>query len=95
MVSLTSVEAKIGKHFPEATHACVAVPDKKKGEQLVLFTTLKGADRKQVAAAMKAEGAADLSIPRNIFEIEVLPVLGSGKTDYVTLNRLAREKVPE
>jgi hypothetical protein len=24
-----------------------------------------------------------------------LPVLGSGKTDYVTLNRIAREKVPE
>ncbi len=95
MVSLTSVETKIGKHFPESMHACVAVPDKKKGEQLVLFTTLKGADRKQIAAAMKAEGAAELMIPKTILELETLPVLGSGKTDYVTLNRMAREKVPE
>ncbi len=95
MVSLTSVEAKIGKHFPDAVHACVAVPDKKKGEQLVLFTTMKKLDRKAISAVMKAEGASELMIPKNIVEIAELPVLGSGKTDYVTLNRLAREKVPE
>jgi acyl-[acyl-carrier-protein]-phospholipid O-acyltransferase / long-chain-fatty-acid--[acyl-carrier-protein] ligase len=95
MVSLTSVEMKIQKSFPEDKFACVAVPDKKKGEQLVLFTTLKKPDRKVIATAMKAEGATELMIPKNIFEIDNLPVLGSGKTDYVTLNRLAREKVPE
>jgi hypothetical protein len=32
---------------------------------------------------------------RNILHLKELPVLGSGKTDYVTLNRLAREKIQE
>ena len=34
-------------------------------------------------------------IPKNIFQLEALPVLGSGKTDYVSLNRMGRERVPE
>jgi acyl-[acyl-carrier-protein]-phospholipid O-acyltransferase / long-chain-fatty-acid--[acyl-carrier-protein] ligase len=56
---------------------------------------MKKVDRKVIANAMKAEGAAELMIPKTIIELETLPVLGSGKTDYVTLNRLAREQVPE
>jgi acyl-[acyl-carrier-protein]-phospholipid O-acyltransferase / long-chain-fatty-acid--[acyl-carrier-protein] ligase len=95
MVSLISVEMKAQKNFPDFAFACVAVPDKKKGEQLVLFTTMKKPDRKAIASAMKAEGASELMIPKTILELDLLPVLGSGKTDYVTLNRLAREQVPE
>jgi acyl-[acyl-carrier-protein]-phospholipid O-acyltransferase / long-chain-fatty-acid--[acyl-carrier-protein] ligase len=95
MVSLISVEMKAQKNFPDFAFACVAVPDKKKGEQLVLFTTMKKPDRKAIANAMKAEGASELMIPKSILELDEIPVLGSGKTDYVTLNRLAREKVPE
>jgi acyl-[acyl-carrier-protein]-phospholipid O-acyltransferase / long-chain-fatty-acid--[acyl-carrier-protein] ligase len=95
MVSLTSVEMKAQKNFPDFAFACVSVPDKKKGEQLVLFTTMKNADRKTIASAMKAEGASELMIPKSIIEIDPLPLLGSGKTDYNTLNRLAREQVPE
>jgi acyl-[acyl-carrier-protein]-phospholipid O-acyltransferase / long-chain-fatty-acid--[acyl-carrier-protein] ligase len=95
MVSLTAVEAKIAKGFSTTAHAVVAVPDAKKGEQLVLFTTEKTLDRKALGTAMKAEGATELMIPKNIFVLDTLPVLGSGKTDYVTLNRMAREKVTE
>jgi len=42
---------------------------------------------------MKAAGATALQVPRNVIVMPELPVLGSGKTDYVTLNRLAREQV--
>lgn len=72
----------------------VAVPDAKKGEQLVLFTTDQDLDRKRLHDAMKKAGASELMIPKNIQLLPELPVLGSGKTDYVTLNRLVREKVP-
>ncbi len=95
MISLGAIETKLSAAFPDAAHAVVAVPDRKKGEQLVLFTTLIKADRKTIADALKAAGVAELSIPKNIFTLETLPVLGSGKTDYVSLNKLGRDKVPE
>ena len=87
------VETKLQKQFPEAQHAVVAVPDAKKGEQLVLFTTDETIDAKRVGDALKAEGATSLMVPRNIILVKELPVLGSGKTDYMTLNKLAREQV--
>jgi len=95
MVSLSAVEGKLHTAFPEALHAVVAVPDPKKGEQLVLFTTDNTLDRARVSEGMKHAGATDLMIPRSIGAVKEMPLLGSGKTDYVTLNRLAREKVKE
>jgi acyl-[acyl-carrier-protein]-phospholipid O-acyltransferase/long-chain-fatty-acid--[acyl-carrier-protein] ligase len=93
MVSLTSVETMLQKAFPDVPQAVVAVPDKKKGEQLVLLTTMAKADRKMIADALKRQGAMELMIPKNIVTLETLPLLGSGKTDYVALNRVALEKV--
>ena len=95
MVSLTMIEAKLQQLYPDLGHAVVAVPDKKKGEQLVMFTTLEKPDRKKIADALKTLGVADLMIPRQVFELETMPILGSGKTDYVYIARLAKEKVPE
>jgi acyl-[acyl-carrier-protein]-phospholipid O-acyltransferase/long-chain-fatty-acid--[acyl-carrier-protein] ligase len=34
-------------------------------------------------------GAQDLAVARRIVKVASLPLLGSGKTDYVTLNRMA------
>jgi acyl-[acyl-carrier-protein]-phospholipid O-acyltransferase / long-chain-fatty-acid--[acyl-carrier-protein] ligase len=93
MVSLTSVETMLQKAFPDVPQAVVAVPDKKKGEQLVLLTTMAKADRKMIADALKRQGAMELMVPKNIIMLETLPLLGSGKTDYVALNRVALEKV--
>lgn len=93
MVSLSAVEAKVQQVFPEFSHAVVAVPDSRKGEQLVLFTTATGIDRKALIESMKAQGAAELMIPKTIIEVTGLPVLGSGKTDYVALERIARAQV--
>ncbi len=95
MVSLTMIEAKLQQLYPDLGHAVVAVPDKKKGEQLVMFTTLEKPDRKKIADALKTLGVADLMIPKSVFELDTLPMLGSGKTDYVYIARLAKEKVPE
>jgi acyl-[acyl-carrier-protein]-phospholipid O-acyltransferase/long-chain-fatty-acid--[acyl-carrier-protein] ligase len=93
MVSLTSIEIMLQKAFPDVPQAVVSVPDKKKGEQLVLFSTLVKVDRKMIGDAMKAQGSNDLMIPKTIVQVEKLPLLGSGKTDYVSLGRMALEKV--
>ena len=95
MVSLTAVEAKLQHAFPGFAHAVVAVPDSKKGEQLVLFTTMPNLDRKSLTQGLKALGASELLTPRTILPMSELPVLGTGKTDYVALNRMAREKAVE
>ncbi len=95
MISLTAVETKMQSAFPGSIHAVVSIPDVKKGEQLVLITTDQKLDRREVANGLKFEGASDLMIPRNILRLNELPVLGSGKLDYFTLNRLARENVKE
>lgn len=92
MVSLAAVELKLQEVFPEAHHAVVAVPDVKKGEQLVMFTTGPNLDQGKVTDGLKAANAAALMIPRNIVHLDALPVLGSGKTDYVTLNAMAKER---
>jgi acyl-[acyl-carrier-protein]-phospholipid O-acyltransferase/long-chain-fatty-acid--[acyl-carrier-protein] ligase len=73
--------------------AIVAAPDAKKGEQLILFTTDAALDRNAVLQKLKAASISELMIPKTVVLLETMPVLGSGKIDYVTLNRLAREKV--
>jgi acyl-[acyl-carrier-protein]-phospholipid O-acyltransferase/long-chain-fatty-acid--[acyl-carrier-protein] ligase len=93
MVSLASVETRLQQAFPNGQHAVVAVPDARKGEQLVMFTTVPSLERKTLADAMRTLGAAELMVPKTIISLKDLPVLGSGKTDYVTLNRMAREQV--
>ncbi len=45
MVSLTAVETKLQEAFPGENFAVVAIPDEKKGEQLILFTTIAQPER--------------------------------------------------
>ncbi len=93
MVSLGLVEQKLAQAFPEAQHAVVAVPDLRKGEQLVLFTTDEALDPAKVQEGLKSGGSPALLVPRNVIAVTELPLLGSGKTDYQALNRMARDQV--
>ena len=88
MVSLPAVEGYAAQVWPGAEHAVVTKPDPKKGEQLVLFTTAKEASFADLSSWAKANGIAELSVPRDIRVIDALPVLGTGKIDYVTLGRM-------
>ncbi|HYW15394.1 MAG TPA: AMP-binding protein [Allosphingosinicella sp.] len=89
MVSLPAVEGYASALWPEADHAVVTRPDPRKGEQLILFTTRKDADSKGLQAWARANGVTELMIPRDIRVMDALPVLGTGKLDYVTLTAMA------
>jgi acyl-[acyl-carrier-protein]-phospholipid O-acyltransferase/long-chain-fatty-acid--[acyl-carrier-protein] ligase len=89
MVSLPAVEGYAAALWPDSDHAVVTRPDPKKGEQLVLFTTASAASAPALQAWGRANGVAELMIPRDIRIIEALPVLGTGKVDYVTISALA------
>ena len=93
MVSLTAVEQMCGDLWPEDPPAVVAVPDARKGERLVMVTTRLGATRAQVQAWMKERGATELMHPSEVIVVEALPLLGSGKTDHVELDRLVRARL--
>ena len=54
---------------------------------------LPKADRKMIGDALRREGASELSVPKTIVQITAMPLLGSGKTDYATLGRMALDKV--
>lgn len=89
MVSLPAVEGYAAALWPEADHAVVSRADPRKGEQLVLFTTREGARASDLQGWARQNGIAELAIPRDIRILDVLPVLGTGKLDYVTMASLA------
>jgi acyl-[acyl-carrier-protein]-phospholipid O-acyltransferase/long-chain-fatty-acid--[acyl-carrier-protein] ligase len=92
MVSLTAVEGYLSKLWPENAHAVVAIADERKGEQLVLLTERKDATRAEILTYTKAHGISELSLPRTIHFIEKLPLLGTGKLDYVEIKNVVLEK---
>jgi acyl-[acyl-carrier-protein]-phospholipid O-acyltransferase/long-chain-fatty-acid--[acyl-carrier-protein] ligase len=91
MVSLAAVETLAGELWPDAMSAVAAVPDQRKGERLVLVTQKSGATRAALQAYAKQRGAADLMVPADVFVVDKVPVLGSGKLDYVGVAQLVRE----
>ncbi|MBL8670284.1 MAG: acyl-[ACP]--phospholipid O-acyltransferase [Alphaproteobacteria bacterium] len=95
MVPLGRVEAEVASLWPGSDHAVVALPDARKGEQLVLLTTRPDAGREALAAHFRSAGMAELTVPRTLLVVDALPLLGTGKTDYVTAAALARERVAD
>ncbi|WP_380873956.1 acyl-[ACP]--phospholipid O-acyltransferase [Sphingomonas sp. DBB INV C78] len=89
MVSLPAVEGYAAALWPDAEHAIVTRADPRKGEQLVLFTTHKAAKAADLQSWGRANGVTELAIPRDIRVVDALPVLGTGKLDYVTMGQLA------
>ena len=88
MVSLTAVEGLASAVWPEARHAVIAVPDSRKGEKLVLVTDRKDADSSRLAQWAREHGAPELAVPKKILRVAEVPVLGTGKTDYVAIQKM-------
>jgi acyl-[acyl-carrier-protein]-phospholipid O-acyltransferase/long-chain-fatty-acid--[acyl-carrier-protein] ligase len=93
MVSLGAVEMLVQALWPEERHAAVAVPDKRRGERIVLVTTAANADAEALRSHGRKAGAAELMVPNDIVKVSAMPLLGSGKTDYPSARRLALESL--
>ncbi len=92
MVSLAAVEMLASECWPGALSAAATLPDPKKGERLVLVTNAAGATRSAFHAFAKGKGAAELMLPSEVINLEPMPVLGSGKLDFVAVQRFVRER---
>ncbi|EHR01280.1 acyl-[ACP]--phospholipid O-acyltransferase [Bradyrhizobium sp. WSM471] len=92
MVSLSAVENIATTLWPQAASVAVSIPDPRKGERIVLLTTEKTAERSAMQGQAKAIGASELTVPAAIMVVDKVPLLGTGKTDYVTATTMAREQ---
>jgi acyl-[acyl-carrier-protein]-phospholipid O-acyltransferase/long-chain-fatty-acid--[acyl-carrier-protein] ligase len=88
MVSLDTIEEIALRTSPAQRHAAVLRTQAAGGETTVLFTTDARLTRQQLMQTAREMGRPDLAVARQIFCMPDLPVLASGKTDYVTLQAL-------
>ena len=85
MVSLEGVERIAFHASPAHEHAATVELIQQTGESTVLFTTDHALDRIALQKAARELGAQDLAVARRVVHVRSLPLLGSGKTDYVRL----------
>ena len=93
MISLAAVEALAAELWPELITVVVAQPDARKGERLILLTTDAKCTRSAFQPFAKARGATELMVPAEILVIDKIPLLGSGKPDFVAATKLAAERI--
>ncbi|WP_378955921.1 AMP-binding protein [Pelosinus sp. sgz500959] len=89
MVSLDAVERTAEQCFGSNRNAAINLPDHKKGEKIVLYTMEKNASKQMLREFMSQAKQSMLAMPGEIFIVDKLPLLGTGKTDYVTLKAMA------
>src|SRR5258708_32284499 len=93
MVSRGAVERVAGSLWPEHRHAAVALPDQRKGEQVVLLTDNQDAAVAAILAQARAQGIAEVMVPRVVLTVPAVPALATGKPDYTAGRALAEEKL--
>lgn len=91
MVSLETVEKIATQASPNCQHAASTQADAQRGENIVLFTTDAALAKDALQSAGKTLGAPELAIPKKIVMVEAIPLLGTGKTDYVKLKEMAEQ----
>jgi acyl-[acyl-carrier-protein]-phospholipid O-acyltransferase/long-chain-fatty-acid--[acyl-carrier-protein] ligase len=87
-VSLAVVENCASAVWPDNAHAAVTLPDGRKGEQIVLITDARDANRTDLVAWVHNHGVPEPAIPRKILHVDAIPILGTGKTDYTAVKKL-------
>lgn len=93
MISLSAVEALAAELWPNLSTVVVALPDARKGERLALLTTDPGCTRETFLQFARRKGATELMVPADILLVGKIPLLGSGKPDYVAALELAKQTI--
>ncbi len=92
MISLTAVEETVRTALkqPELELVAVNLPDEKKGEKIVLLIA-ETLTQDEIKKAMLEANANPLMIPAALIQVEDIPKLGSGKTDFKQAKTLILE----
>ena len=92
-----AVNAELGAAEGELLAVVTAVPDRTKGERLIVFHLPTSQEPRDVVRRLGQRGLPNLWIPSAdcFAPIDELPMLGSGKLDLRRLQDLARERFAE
>jgi acyl-[acyl-carrier-protein]-phospholipid O-acyltransferase/long-chain-fatty-acid--[acyl-carrier-protein] ligase len=93
IVSLAVVENVASALWPDHAHAALAIPDTRKGEQILLVTTNADAKRHDLVGWAQNHGVPEIAVPRRILYADHVPVLGTGKTDYTKVQAMVCEQL--
>lgn len=91
MVSLAVVENCASAVWPDNFHAAAILPDPKKGEQVILVTDRQDAPRGLLLAWAQSHGVPEIAVPKKIVIVDEIPVLGTGKVDFLKVKTIAEE----
>ncbi len=83
MVSLTTVEMAINKLWEGVLQGIIVIPDDRKGEQLILITEKENPNIADIVKYFKDIGLSELWAPKKAIYMKKVPILGTGKFDYV------------
>lgn len=92
MISLAAVEEVINECWPDYINAVVLLQGGPRGEMLSLITTNKEIKRDAMRQKLAEMGLAEIAVPRKIIYTDNMPLLATGKVDYVGLEEMLKEK---
>jgi acyl-[acyl-carrier-protein]-phospholipid O-acyltransferase/long-chain-fatty-acid--[acyl-carrier-protein] ligase len=87
MISLQLVEELAAECYGDTPLAAISMPDGRKGERILLFVTKESLSLQELKSKINEKGYSPMLLPARLQVINKLPLLGSGKTDYVTLKK--------
>lgn len=87
MINLQQIEDAALACFGSGVFAALALGDGRRGERIILLSTNNKADRKALREHLLKEGHSGLYVPTEIVPVEKMPLLGTGKPDYMSLQK--------
>ena len=98
MISLPAIESALTERWPAnedgAVLAVEAIESEDKRPELFLLSSVK-IDLEEANEVLKKTGFSNLSKLKKLIELEKMPLLGTGKTDYQTIKKIVAEQSGE
>ena len=88
MVSLSAAEELAALTWPQTKNACISIIDENERERIILVTENKNANLKELQKIAKENHISKLIIPKKIITTLAIPILATGKIDYIGLTKL-------
>ena len=95
MVPHIKIEEAVNLIIKDQGSVITAIADETRGERLVILHSSQGSSAEEIWSRLAETDLPQLWIPKrkNIYFIDAIPLLGSGKVDLMTAKKIAMEKV--